>query len=119
MQPDRNTWKLLLHRAVDVLRAAEQRMGALPELMPGDGTVLMLRFQHRLSKDIDLFLHDVQWLSMFTPRLASLKNRIDVLDLSDGERLRKLILPLPDHEHRVATMRQKALEAITRASLTA
>ena len=29
----------------------------------------MLRFQHRLSKDIDLFGYDAQWLTLLTPRL--------------------------------------------------
>ena len=35
----------------------------------GGGTVLMLRFRHRLSKDIDWFGYDAQWLSLLTPRL--------------------------------------------------
>jgi predicted nucleotidyltransferase component of viral defense system len=35
----------------------------------GGGTVLMFRFEHRLSKDIDFFTHDVQWVSLITPRL--------------------------------------------------
>jgi predicted nucleotidyltransferase component of viral defense system len=35
----------------------------------GGGTVLMFRFEHRLSKDIDFFMHDVQWLSLLAPRL--------------------------------------------------
>ena len=37
--------------------------------MIGGGTVLMFRFEHRLSKDIDFFTHDAQWLSLLTPRL--------------------------------------------------
>ncbi len=35
----------------------------------GGGTVLMLRHRHRLSWDIDLFLHDVQTLTHLSPRL--------------------------------------------------
>ena len=35
----------------------------------GGGTVLMLRHQHRLSWDIDLFLGDVQYLTYLSPRL--------------------------------------------------
>jgi len=35
----------------------------------GGGTVLMLRHQHRLSWDIDLFLGDVQYLTALSPRL--------------------------------------------------
>lgn len=35
----------------------------------GGGTVLMLRHQHRLSRDVDLFLNDVQHLTFLSPRL--------------------------------------------------
>ncbi len=35
----------------------------------GDGTVLMLRHRHRLSRDVDLFLNDVQMLAFLSPRL--------------------------------------------------
>jgi len=34
----------------------------------GGGTVLMLRYQHRLSKDIDIFVPDPQYLGFVTPR---------------------------------------------------
>ena len=33
------------------------------------GTVLMLRYQHRLSRDVDIFLNDPQLLSYLSPRL--------------------------------------------------
>jgi hypothetical protein len=35
----------------------------------GGGTVLMLRHEHRLSRDIDLFLGDPQYLTYLSPRL--------------------------------------------------
>ena len=35
----------------------------------GGGTVLMSRFSHRTSKDIDIFLSDPQFLGYFSPRL--------------------------------------------------
>ncbi len=35
----------------------------------GGGTVLMLRHRHRLSRDVDLFLNDVQTLAYLSPRL--------------------------------------------------
>jgi len=35
----------------------------------GGGTVLMLRHHHRLSRDVDLFVNDVQYLSYLSPRL--------------------------------------------------
>ena len=35
----------------------------------GGGTVLMLRHSHRLSKDVDLFVPDPQYLGYVSPRL--------------------------------------------------
>ena len=35
----------------------------------GGGTALMTYYNHRKSKDIDIFLRDVQFLTRFTPRL--------------------------------------------------
>lgn len=36
----------------------------------GGGTVLMFRYRHRLSKDIDIFVPDPQYLGYVTPRLS-------------------------------------------------
>ncbi|WNH51774.1 nucleotidyl transferase AbiEii/AbiGii toxin family protein [Stenotrophomonas oahuensis] len=36
----------------------------------GGGTVLMFRYNHRLSKDIDIFVPDPQYLGFVTPRLS-------------------------------------------------
>jgi hypothetical protein len=36
----------------------------------GGGTVLMLRYGHRLSKDIDIFVPDPQYLGYVSPRLS-------------------------------------------------
>jgi hypothetical protein len=36
----------------------------------GGGTVLMFRYGHRLSKDIDIFVPDPQYLGYVTPRLS-------------------------------------------------
>ena len=38
--------------------------------------MLMLRFDHRLSKDIDIFTHDAQALSFITPRLNAVSERL-------------------------------------------
>lgn len=35
----------------------------------GGGTVLMFRYDHRASKDIDIFVPDPQYLGYLTPRL--------------------------------------------------
>ena len=48
-----------------------QRHGGLadPFWTFGGGTVLMFRYGHRLSKDIDIFVPDPQYLGYVTPRL--------------------------------------------------
>ncbi|MGC2519868.1 MAG: nucleotidyl transferase AbiEii/AbiGii toxin family protein [Burkholderiales bacterium] len=35
----------------------------------GGGTVLMRRYRHRVSRDVDIFVPDPQWLGYLTPRL--------------------------------------------------
>jgi hypothetical protein len=40
------------------------------------GTVLMFRYHHRKSKDIDIFVPDPQYLGYVTPRLSDLAMEI-------------------------------------------
>jgi len=68
----RDTWKQILASAVAILDDLEQRGFPPPDIVMGGGTVLMFRFEHRLSRDIDFFLHDVQWVTLLTPRLNDL-----------------------------------------------
>ena len=35
----------------------------------GGGTRIMLAIEHRISQDVDLFVHDAQWIGFLTPRL--------------------------------------------------
>jgi Nucleotidyl transferase AbiEii toxin, Type IV TA system len=58
----------------------------------GGGTVLMMRLRHRLSKDIDLFLHDAQWLGLLTPRL---NDGVAALTANYSEQANSLKLVLP------------------------
>jgi len=61
-----NEWEKLLAYALKQLDASG---------LPGDswalggGTVLMFHFEHRLSKDIDIFFNDKQLLGMVSPRI--------------------------------------------------
>jgi len=66
---DENGWKGLLASALSILDDLERRGIGAPDVSLGGGTVLMMRYRHRLSKDVDLFLHDAQWLAYITPRL--------------------------------------------------
>jgi hypothetical protein len=66
---DENSWKPLLAEALAILDELKAQGFGAPDIVFGGGTVLMLRLRHRLSRDIDLFLHDAQWLGLLTPRL--------------------------------------------------
>lgn len=64
-------WEALFPRAL-VLIDEISRHGGLsdPFWTFGGGTVLMFRYRHRLSKDIDIFVPDPQYLGFVTPRLS-------------------------------------------------
>ncbi len=78
-KPTPETWLQIIASAYALFDDAVAKGFGDPPFSLGGGTVLMLRFKHRLSKDIDLFGYDAQWLSVFSPRLneraASLAER--------------------------------------------
>lgn len=68
--PD-GAWQSLLQSALGLVNEIRMHGGrADPFFTFGGGTVLMLRHQHRLSKDIDFFVPDPQSLAYVTPRRA-------------------------------------------------
>lgn len=63
-----DAWKILFRRALEIIDAVPS--GARYEDWSfGGGTVLMRRFRHRVSKDVDLFVPDPQYLGYVSPRL--------------------------------------------------
>ena len=58
----------------------------------GGGTVLMLRYQHRMSKDIDIFVPDPQYLGFVSPRLNDIAEEIST-EYVEGNGFVKLIRP--------------------------
>jgi hypothetical protein len=58
----------------------------------GGGTVLMLRYRHRRSKDIDIFVPDPQYLGYVSPRLSEVAEAISA-DYVEGAGFVKLIRP--------------------------
>jgi hypothetical protein len=66
---DLSGWKELLTTAIDFLVSAR-----IPpsDWAFGGGTVLMINYNHRVSKDVDIFVHDVQYLPRLSPRLNGL-----------------------------------------------
>ncbi|MBQ0959127.1 nucleotidyl transferase AbiEii/AbiGii toxin family protein [Ideonella sp. 4Y11] len=64
-------WEVLFERALRLVDDIQQHGGlADPFWTFGGGTVLMFRYGHRLSKDIDIFVPDPQYLGYVTPRLS-------------------------------------------------
>ena len=61
------SWRLLLSRAIIGLEQLEQQGQAVPDWILGGGTALMLHSDHRLSKDIDAFIDDPQYLGIMSP----------------------------------------------------
>jgi nucleotidyltransferase AbiEii toxin of type IV toxin-antitoxin system len=98
---DRDSWKQILASATAIFDALNRQGMDLPDVVMGGGTVLMLRFGHRLSKDIDLFLHDAQWLSILTPRLNDTAAAM-VVDYVEQASNVKLVLPHGDIDFIVA-----------------
>ncbi len=64
-------WTVLLDHAYKLIDDFEKHGGlANPFWTLGGGTVLMLRYEQRQSKDIDIFVPDPQYFGYVTPRLS-------------------------------------------------
>jgi Nucleotidyl transferase AbiEii toxin, Type IV TA system len=61
------SWRMLLSRTIIGLEKLEQQGQAVPDWILGGGTALMLHSDHRLSKDIDAFIDDPQYLGIMSP----------------------------------------------------
>lgn len=62
-------WETLFQRALEILDSARRAGPMACEWSFGDGTVLMRRYRHRVSTDIDIFIPDPQLLGYLSPRL--------------------------------------------------
>jgi predicted nucleotidyltransferase component of viral defense system len=85
-------WKDLLGHALTLVDGIAARGTTDPFWTFGGGTVLMLRYQHRRSKDIDIFVPDPQYLGHVSPRLSDLAESITT-DYVEGAGYVKLIRP--------------------------
>ena len=90
--PD-GTWKDLLPHALSLIEEIKSHGTSDPFWTLGGGTVLMFRYQHRLSKDIDIFVPDPQYLSFVTPRLSDVAAAISEQYVEDQSSYVKLIRP--------------------------
>ena len=90
--PD-GAWKDLLPHALSIIEEIKSHGTSDPFWTLGGGTVLMFRYQHRLSKDIDIFVPDPQYLSFVTPRLSDVAAAISDQYAEDQSSYVKLIRP--------------------------
>jgi len=69
MAADVTTWEILFQRALELIDSVSVAGITLNDWSFGGGTVLMRRHRHRMSKDVDIFIGDPQYLGYITPRL--------------------------------------------------
>ncbi|MFN0005201.1 MAG: nucleotidyl transferase AbiEii/AbiGii toxin family protein [Burkholderiaceae bacterium] len=79
--------------ALSIIEDIKSHATADPFWTFGGGTVLMLRYQHRLSKDIDIFVPDPQYLGFVTPRLSDVAAAVSMQYVEDQSSYVKLIRP--------------------------
>jgi hypothetical protein len=70
MADDRlSAWEKLFGHALSILDESVATGAPESGWSFGGGTVLMRRYRHRISRDVDIFVPDPQWLGYVTPRL--------------------------------------------------
>lgn len=86
-------WEDLLPHALSIIEDIKSHGTPDPFWTFGGGTVLMFRYQHRLSKDIDIFVPDPQYLGFVTPRLSDIAAAVSTDYVEDQSSYVKLIRP--------------------------
>lgn len=86
-------WEKLFPRALALIDEISRYGGIKdPFWTLGGGTVLMFRYHHRVSKDIDIFVPDPQYLGFVTPRLSD-----TAASPSSSWRRRRFFYPIGRH----------------------
>jgi predicted nucleotidyltransferase component of viral defense system len=62
-------WETLFQRALVLIDSVTKAGVTLSDWSFGGGTVLMRRYRHRFSKDVDIFIPDPQYLNYLSPHL--------------------------------------------------
>ncbi len=86
-------WSDLLPHALSIIEDIKKHGVKDPFWTFGGGTLLMLRYQHRLSRDIDIFVPDPQYLGFVTPRLSDVAAAVSTEYVEDQSSYVKLIRP--------------------------
>lgn len=62
-------WETLFRRALEIIDSVGASGTRFNDWSFGGGTALMRRYRHRVSKDVDIFVPDPQYLGYVSPRL--------------------------------------------------
>ena len=87
-----NTWEILFQRALILIDDARVKGIPVDDWTFGGGTVLMRRHRHRLSKDVDIFINDPQFLGYLSPRLSPTAESLTT-DYAEDSNFVKLAFP--------------------------
>lgn len=74
--PSQEVWEILFAKALTLIDEIEKHGTKAPFWTFGGGTVLMLRYRHRKSKDIDIFVPDPQSFGYITPRRSDVAENL-------------------------------------------
>lgn len=86
----RGPWRALFKHALTLVDEIARHGGREPLWTFGGGTALMLRYRHRRSRDIDIFVPDPQSLGHVSPRLSDVAGKVS-LDYVEGAGYVKLV----------------------------
>jgi hypothetical protein len=81
-------WEGLFKRALILIDHARERGLPVDEWTFGGGTVLMRRHRHRLSKDVDIFIDNPEFLGYLNPRLSDVAESLTTDYVEDTEYLK-------------------------------
>lgn len=84
-------WESLFDKGMAALDSLSPALPA-PDWTMGGGTVLMFKYRHRLSQDVDIFLTDAQYLTALSPRLNDKVEDLTTRYREDSQHV-KLIFP--------------------------
>jgi hypothetical protein len=85
-------WQSLFRDALRLIEEIRTHGTSKPFWTFGGGTVLMLRYGHRMSKDVDIFVPNPQYLGYVNPRINETASDITT-DYEEHAGFVKLILP--------------------------
>ncbi len=76
-------WEILFRRALEIIDSVAASGARFDDWSFGGGTVLMRRYRHRVSKDVDFFVPDPQYLGYVSPRLNDTVDSLTSKHLDD------------------------------------